>query len=65
MGSNADYEFLAPESAMGQEIDFEFDADTYVDPADDAFDGLVATGSLYDEGAERHVRDVLGRVFGI
>jgi hypothetical protein len=64
MARHSDYEFLAPESAVAA-IDFEFDADTYADPADDVLDGLAATSGLCDDGVERHVRDVLGRVFGI
>jgi hypothetical protein len=64
MARHPDYEFLAPESAVGAAIDG-LDSDAYADPADDLFEGLAAADGLYDDGVERHVRDVLGRVFGI
>jgi hypothetical protein len=57
--------FLAPESAVGfDHDDFETEPDTYTDPADSLLDGLAAAGA-YDDGGERHVREVLGRVFGM
>jgi hypothetical protein len=68
MDWTTDFEpFLAPESAVGPAIDdgFEFEPDTYADPDDDLLGGLVASGGMYDDGGERHVRQVLGRVFGM
>ncbi len=69
MDETTDFEaFLAPESAVGPAIDhdeFGIESDAYVDPADDLLDGLAASGGMYDDGGERHVRDVLGRVFGM
>jgi hypothetical protein len=67
MATTPEYElFLAPESAVAAAIDDELDAgsDAYADPADDFLDGL-AGGGLYDEGVERHVREILGRVYGL
>jgi len=66
MDRTTDFEaFLAPESAVAIDDDFEIESDTYADPADDLLDGLAASGGMYDDGGERHVRDVLGRVFGM
>ncbi len=66
MNRTTDFEdFLAPESAVAIDDDFEIEPDTYADPADDLLDGLAASGGMYDDGGERHVRDVLGRVFGM
>ena len=69
MARTTDFElFLAPESAVELGIDhddFGIESDTYADPADDLLDGLAASGSHYDDGGERHVREVLGRVFGM
>jgi hypothetical protein len=67
MDRTTDFEtFLAPESAVAIDHDaFEIEPDAYADPADDLLDGLAASGSMYDDGGERHVRHVLGRVFGM
>jgi hypothetical protein len=67
MDRTTDFEtFLAPESAVAiDQDDFDIEPDTYADPADDLLDGLAASGGMYDDGGERHVRDVLGRVFGM
>jgi hypothetical protein len=67
MDRTTDHEtFLAPESAVGIDYDgFEIEPDTYADPADDLLDGLAASGGMYDDGGERHVREILGRVFGM
>jgi hypothetical protein len=67
MDKTTDYEtFLAPESAVGiDHDDFEIETDAYADPADDLLDGLAASGGMYDDGGERRVREVLGRVFGM
>jgi hypothetical protein len=67
MHKTTDFEaLLAPESAVAiDHDDFEIEPDTYADPADDLLDGLAASGRMYDDGGERHVRDVLGRVFGM
>jgi hypothetical protein len=68
MARTTDFElFLAPESTVGVAIDDDFaiESDTYADSADDLLDGLAASGGMYDDGGERHVRDVLGRVFGM
>jgi hypothetical protein len=60
---------LAPESAIGSmgdgHEDFALETDSYADPADELLDGLAASGLMYDDGGERHVREVLGRVFGL
>jgi hypothetical protein len=69
MSRTTDFEaFLAPESAVGPALDqddFDIEPDRYADPADDLLQGLAASGGMYDDGGERHVRDVLGRVFGM
>jgi hypothetical protein len=67
MDRTTDFEaLLAPESAVAiDQDDFGIEPDTYADPADDLLDGLVTGGRMYDDGGERHVREVLGRVFGI
>lgn len=66
MDRTTDFEpFLAPESAVAIDDDFAIESDAYADPADDLLDGLAASGGMYDDGGERHVRDVLGRVFGM
>jgi hypothetical protein len=69
MDRTNDFEaLLAPESAIGPmdgHDDFVFEADSYADPADELLDGLAAGGRMYDDGGERHVREVLGRVFGM
>ncbi len=60
--------FLAPESAVELALDhdgFEVGPDSYADPADDLLDALGARGAMDDDGGERHVREVLGRVFGM
>jgi len=65
MASTTDYDFLAPESALGAVADrdgFPVGADAHWD-ADDVFDEL--TSGLYDEGVEHEVRALLGRVFGM
>jgi hypothetical protein len=56
---------LAAESAVSSYSDSDFDDfadDTYGDPDDHAF---AAVGGLHDEHAEREVRHVLARVFGM
>jgi hypothetical protein len=59
-------DLLAPESAVAIDADeLAIEPDAYTDPADDLLDGLAASGGMYDDGGERHVRDVLGRVFGM
>jgi hypothetical protein len=69
MARTTDFEaFLAPESAVGAALDqddLDIGPDTYIDPADDLLDGLAASGGMYEDGGERHVREVLGRVFGM
>jgi hypothetical protein len=69
MDRTDDFEaLLAPESAigpMGGHDDFALEADSYADPTDELLDGLAANGRMYDDGGERHVREVLGRVFGM
>jgi hypothetical protein len=66
MHTTTDFEaLLAPESAVAIDDDFAIEPDTYADPADDLLDGLAASVGMYDDGGERHVRDVLGRVFGM
>jgi hypothetical protein len=68
MARTTDELFLAPESAVGTALDhddFAVEPDSYTDPADDLLDGLAAHGRHYDDGGERHVREVLGRVFGM
>jgi len=52
---------LAAESAISAYED-DFSDDTYGDPDDHAF---AAIGGLHDEHAEREVRHVLARVFGM
>jgi hypothetical protein len=51
---------LAAESAVSDFDDFS--DDTYGDPDDQAFE---AVGGLHDEHAEREVRQILARVFGM
>jgi len=67
MASTTDYDFLAPESALGAVTDRDgFPAGTdgrWDADADDVF-GELASG-LYDEGVEHEVRALLGRVFGM
>jgi hypothetical protein len=56
---------LAAESAIlsSDSGDFDdFSDDTYGDPEDQAFE---AVGGLHDEHAEREVRQILARVFGM
>jgi len=67
MNRMTDFEaVLAPESAVAIDgDDFALEPDAYADPADDLLDGLAASGGMYDDGGERHVREVLGRVFGM
>jgi hypothetical protein len=67
MDRTDDFEaLLAPESAVAfDEHAFDIEPDAYADPADELLDGLVAGGGMYDDGGERHVRQVLGRVFGM
>lgn len=52
---------LAAESAVSGDDD-DFADDTYGDPEDHAFE---AVGGLHDEHAEREVRHILARVFGM
>ena len=67
MTRTTDFEaLLAPESAVAiDQDDFEIEPDAYADPADELLDGLTASRGMYDDGGERHVREVLGRVFGM